>query len=72
VLWDADYQIVVQVPPCDGDVNSTGQVNVDDLLLVIAFWGHTNPIMPRADVNSDGFVNIDDLLALINNWGPCW
>jgi hypothetical protein len=72
VLWDADYQIVVQVPPCDGDVNSTGQVNVDDLLLIIAFWGQANPIMPRADVNSDGIVNVDDLLALINNWGSCW
>lgn len=72
VLWDFDYQIVVQVPPCDGDIDSTGVVNVDDLLLLIAFWGQTSPAMPRADVNSNGIVNIDDLLALINNWGACW
>lgn len=41
--------------PCDGDVNDTGSVNVDDLLEVIGGW--QNPY----DVN--------DLLMVIANWG---
>jgi hypothetical protein len=71
VVWDFDYVITVQVPPCDGDVNVNGVVNIDDLLGVIALWGQTNPVLPGADVNHDGIVNIDDLLGVISRWGPC-
>ena len=42
---------------CDGDVNGDGQVNVTDLLAVIAGWG--NPY------------DVSDLLAVIAGWGSC-
>jgi 6-phosphogluconolactonase (cycloisomerase 2 family) len=56
-------------PLCPTDVNGSGNVDIDDLLLVINNWGggQGNP----ADVDGDGDVDIDDLLLVINNWGPC-
>ena len=50
------------------DINGDRTVNVDDLLLVIAYWNTTNPL---ADLNFDGVVSVDDLLIIISNWGPC-
>lgn len=45
-----------------------GQVDVNDLLVVIGFWNSQGPI---GDINFDGTVNVDDLLIVISNWGPC-
>ena len=45
-----------------------GQVNVHDLLSLIAVWGTTSP---SADINFDGTVNVHDLLLLIAAWGAC-
>ncbi|MHC4421013.1 MAG: right-handed parallel beta-helix repeat-containing protein [Planctomycetota bacterium] len=59
-----EYQI-----PCPWDLDSDGNVNVVDLLIVIANWGPCEDC--PADFNDDGFVNVLDLLALIGNWGPC-
>lgn len=56
---------------CRGDVNQNLAVNVDDLLIVLAFWHTGPPSYAPADVNGDGYVNTDDLLALINHWGAC-
>ena len=73
VVWDYDYVITVQLPPCDGDVNADGGVNVDDLLMVIAFWGDPPPpFLPGVDADGNGIVNVDDLLLVVNNWGACW
>lgn len=60
---------VVVAPPCPGDVNHNGVVDIDDLLLVINNWGG-GPGNP-ADIDADGDVDIDDLLAVINAWGGC-
>lgn len=58
--------------PCPADIapqpSGDGEVNVSDLLLVIAEWG--NPGGP-ADINNDADVNVTDLLAVIAAWGPC-
>ena len=56
---------------CDADIaGNNGQVNIDDLLLVINGWGpcpHTQPAVPCfGDVQVDNVVNIDDLLKVIN------
>lgn len=57
------------VPPCPGDVNFTGVVDIDDLLFVVNGWG-ASPCDP-GDIDDDGVVNIDDLLVIINGWGAC-
>jgi PKD repeat protein len=54
-----------------GDINNTGAVDIDDLLLLIdAFWGtpSTPNWNPNADLNDDGVVGIDDLLILIDHF----
>jgi hypothetical protein len=58
--------------PCPGDVFPTdvhdGQVNIDDLVLVITHW---NDASGPADANHDDVVDMDDLLAVIMDWGAC-
>ena len=49
------------------DINQDGQVNVSDLLLVVAALGENAPTNARADVNGDSVVNIEDLLVVIEN-----
>ena len=45
-----------------------GQVNVNDLLSLIAIWDTSSS---TGDINYDGTVNIHDLLLLIAAWGAC-
>jgi hypothetical protein len=56
--------------PCIADIAppaGNGQVNVDDLLVVINTWGSDG----AGDVTGNGVVNVDDLLAVVNSWGSC-
>ena len=55
--------------PCLADIAlDDGQVNIHDLMLLIAVYGTSSEL---ADLNGDGIVKIHDLLILINAWGPC-
>ena len=51
----------------DGDLNTDGMVDVNDLLIlidhIVADQSHFNPFL--ADINSDGMVNILDMVRLI-------
>jgi hypothetical protein len=51
----------------DGDLNTDGMVDVNDLLIlidhIVADQNHFNPFL--ADINSDGMVNILDMVRLI-------
>jgi hypothetical protein len=53
---------------CPEDLDCDGQVNVNDLLLLLAAWGETSG---RPDVNGDGIVDVSDLLEVLGAWGPC-
>ena len=53
---------------CQGDINNDGEVDVSDLLTIIAAWGSDDPL---ADVDDDGIVGVSDLLIAIGNWGIC-
>ena len=53
---------------CPGDTNTDYDVDVLDLLYVIAVWGTDNP---AGDINRDGWVDVMDLLEVIGNWGTC-
>ena len=55
-------------PFCMADVNEDYNVDVLDLLYVIAVWGTDNP---AGDINEDGWVNVGDLLEVISVWGAC-
>jgi hypothetical protein len=71
VVWDGDYIITVLNPPCLGDIDANGVVEVDDLIFIILFWGPVNPTFPAPDTNEDGAVDVDDLIAVILHWGAC-
>jgi len=55
---------------CTGDLNGSGDVDVNDLLELIAQWGSCGTIC-SADISGDGVVDVNDLLALIAAWGAC-
>lgn len=52
-----------------GDINSDGQVNTDDLLILLNNWGVCpDPDDCPADLTGDGQVGTDDLLILLIHW----
>jgi len=55
--------------PCDGDVDGSGFIGVDDLLRVVAAWGACSAC--DEDITGDGSVGVDDLLVVISAWGDC-
>lgn len=65
-------------PPssCSADVAipKDGNVNVVDLLDLLAAWGPCLPDCPTpcyADIDKSGTVNVVDLLDLLSQWGTC-
>jgi hypothetical protein len=55
-----------------GDVNGSGHVDIDDLVMVITSWGQCRAPCSNscaADVNRDCTVNIDDLMLVLTHWG---
>ena len=54
--------------PCFGDITNDGNVDVNDLLIMLADWETTDP---DSDINDDGLVDADDILALLSSWGSC-
>ncbi len=59
------------IEPCDGDLDQSGDVGVDDLFAILGAWGPCGGSCPE-DINGDGFVGTDDLLAVLSGWGSCW
>jgi len=49
-----------------GDIDGDGDVDVTDLLLVIAAWGTSGA--DGTDLDGDGIVAVGDILILIANW----
>ncbi len=55
--------------PCPADTDGSGDVNVTDLIALLAGWG-PNP-GHVADFDGNGSVNVDDLITLLAAWGAC-
>jgi hypothetical protein len=55
-------------PQIVGDVDMDGNVDVNDLLILIGSFGELEVGGPLADFNGDFFVDVTDLLDLIGNW----
>ncbi len=77
IITDADllalsligWNIDIGTPPCVGDTNGDGAINLDDLQMLLFQFG-TPEI--EADVNFDGAVNLDDLQLILFSFGqPC-
>jgi hypothetical protein len=56
--------------PCPADVDGSGSVGTDDVLLVLSAWGGCASGCD-ADVDGDLFVGVNDLLAVVSAWGAC-
>jgi hypothetical protein len=63
--WSVDCE---PEPLCFADCNFDYNVDVLDILYVIAVWGTDNP---AGDITEDGWVDVSDLLAVISAWGSC-
>ena len=66
---EAYVAVILPLDLCLTDINGDGNVDVSDLLNLLAAWG-PNP-GNAADINNDGNVDIVDLLALLAAWGAC-
>ena len=53
---------------CPADVDGSGTVDVEDLILVVLAWGTGDP---AADVDGNGIVNVQDLVTVVLAWGKC-
>jgi hypothetical protein len=53
-------------PPCDGDVNDSGSVDLADLNLVLANFGTATD---EGDATGDGNVDLADLNLVLANFG---
>lgn len=61
--------IFVPVPPCQGDINSDGVVNVQDLTIFLAQFGTAVPNATGGDLDGDGIVNVFDLTLFLGAFG---
>lgn len=64
----AEFAFVIDDPICMGDLDQSGEVGVDDMLIVIAAYGSSDA---SGDANQDGLVDVSDVLLIIDGWGPC-
>ena len=53
---------------CFGDVNDSGEVTVDDMLIVLSQFSNCTGEC-SGDLDSDGDVDVEDLLIIIGSWG---
>ena len=59
---------IIREAGCPADLLPNGEIDVNDLLLVIGDWGEQG----EGDINTDGITDIQDILLVINSWGECW
>ena len=64
----AEFTFIIDDPACQADLDQSGDVDVNDILAVIAAFNSPDP---SGDATLDGWVDVNDILAVINAWGPC-
>ncbi|HRP63200.1 MAG TPA: hypothetical protein PK400_07905 [Phycisphaerales bacterium] len=58
-----------EIATCAADLNNSGGVDVQDLLILLGAWGPCSGCVE--DLNNSGSVDVQDLLILLGAWGPC-
>lgn len=72
VLSDSDGDGVPDVCECPGDLSMDGEIDVEDLNLVLSNWAQTGGAGLPGDATRDGVVDVDDLNAVLSGFGgPC-
>jgi hypothetical protein len=66
--YDLDGNGVPDECECAADFDNSGDVDIQDLLILLEHWEETNS---EIDLTGDGIVDIDDLLVYIASFGPC-
>ena len=56
-------------PPCTGDINGDGEVNLTDLAVLLTNYGASNATPEMGDLDGDGDVDLLDLSMLLSNFG---
>jgi len=66
---DVDNNGIPDECECLADINGDGTVGVNDLLILLGWWGN-DPQGPP-DLDGSGEVGVKDLLMLLGAWGAC-
>ena len=66
---DTDGDGIPDECQCSADIDGNGQVDVSDLLTVIANWNCSTGC--DGDIDGSGMIDVTDLLAIISSWGDC-
>ena len=49
-----------------GDVNSDGEINILDIVILVDTIMSGDEFIPSGDINGDGYLNIMDVVQLVN------
>lgn len=62
--------LIVEVPPCPGDLDLDGDVDITDLTQLLSHFGMVVGATPAdGDLDGDADVDITDLATLLSNFG---
>ena len=67
-IADTDFDVPAS-NPCAGDIDDDDDVDVDDLLALLAAWGPC--VSCDEDISGDDVVDLADLEAVLATWGVC-
>ena len=62
---DPIFNDIELTPPCRHDIDGSGQVDVNDVLLLLGNWGQAG----IGDTNDDGVVDTQDILDMLKYYG---
>lgn len=60
--------VTVVTPPCIGDLNGSGVVEIGDLAIVLSGYGRPNSTYETGDLDFDGDVDISDLAIILSHY----
>lgn len=60
---------LINEPPCTGDLNGSGTVDLSDLTVLLSHFGITNATAADGDIDADGDVDLSDLAIMLGRFG---